>query len=378
MLQFADVVFDGVRNVTARSDLCLRVRFRKSACTRCVDVCAEGVIALDPGPTVRRHCAACGLCVTACPTEALRDADQDDEELLDRLLSGLPHEDEDDAPRGVAIRCDRVSGDDGAMRRMPCVGRLTETVIVGVALSGASRLEVVRGRCAECRLRHGGNALARSIGAARPILSALGRDAFEIETREQDHLSPNGVTRRSFFATLSGRAWNRTPALASESATLPREACGRRAILAAATGHESRRALLIDLLQRTGADWLRPVQSGCGFPWAKVRIDEARCVACPTCASLCPSGAIVQRIEDDRAVLTFTGARCGNCGLCAEACPARAIALDTEASVAEALHPEPVVVATIRLSWCAACGDVMGGEAGGLCITCRRRRVSPV
>lgn len=54
------------------------------------------------------------------------------------------------------------------------------------------------------------------------------------------------------------------------------------------------------------------------------RVDRAVCVACGTCASVCPKGAA--KIPDGCWAEIDAGT-CVGCGLCAKACPASCIAL---------------------------------------------------
>lgn len=60
-------------------------------------------------------------------------------------------------------------------------------------------------------------------------------------------------------------------------------------------------------------------------------VDRAVCVACGTCAAVCPKGAAA--VPDGRWAV-IDPARCVGCGLCARSCPAACIAL-TERTAAE-------------------------------------------
>ena len=56
------------QDIATLPDLCKRVRFRRSNCQRCGEICPDDAISLEPGPVVSDRCSDCGLCQNACPT----------------------------------------------------------------------------------------------------------------------------------------------------------------------------------------------------------------------------------------------------------------------------------------------------------------------
>ncbi|MGC9023040.1 MAG: 4Fe-4S binding protein, partial [Dissulfurimicrobium sp.] len=57
------------------------------------------------------------------------------------------------------------------------------------------------------------------------------------------------------------------------------------------------------------------------------RVDQAKCIGCSICESLCPFSAIrLQRVDKRRKAETIT-ASCKGCGICASHCPTLAISM---------------------------------------------------
>lgn len=68
--------------------------------------------------------------------------------------------------------------------------------------------------------------------------------------------------------------------------------------------------------------WLETIGIQADFVLKSIRVDEATCVDCGICTSVCSSRALYLG-EDDR--LHFEQNRCVGCNLCIRACPSRAI-----------------------------------------------------
>ena len=56
--------------------------------------------------------------------------------------------------------------------------------------------------------------------------------------------------------------------------------------------------------------------SGKAPPWHQMKVNEADCVACAICVSVCPTGAITKTFENDQIVRHLDSSVCTNCSLC--------------------------------------------------------------
>ena len=107
-----------------------------------------------------------------------------------------------------------------------------------------------------------------------------------------------------------------------------------------------------------------------------MRVDEDRCTACGSCVAVCPTDAVQIDSESESVTLSFRPSACTNCSLCRDACAEDAIGFEAEFWIADILHEEAEVVATIGSDWCTICGDVIPVGTGEVCPTCERRQVS--
>ena len=84
-----NVALNDAHNIRILPGLCKRLRFKKSNCRRCVEICPENAISLNQGPTISSSCTGCGLCQTVCPTEVFRHEWYTDGYLLNQAKAFL-------------------------------------------------------------------------------------------------------------------------------------------------------------------------------------------------------------------------------------------------------------------------------------------------
>jgi ferredoxin len=346
-------------SVSISPDLCKRVRSRPNGCRRCLDVCPERAISLGPAPWISDACSECGLCQVACPTEVFRQQRYSDERLFDELLASFAAECPAAANGGVWVHCERAESPHSAAVRLPCLGLLSDRVLVAAALSGVEEVRLLRGRCSSCRLNAGKALLDDAIRSSSAMLEGLGRTDFAVRVEVVERSGSRPLGRRELFSLLSNRRGSEAAAGTSS----------------AGTNGPSRRMHF--LRQRLDDSGLRggPVACEKGLPWGRIGIDEELCTACGVCAAVCTTGAIEQAPEDGHQVLSFKSSACTNCSLCEEACPERAVAFEERRDLADILDDRWKVVARIRLTWCSLCGETLPHRGAEMCPTCDKRRV---
>lgn len=367
-----DLALTPAPTTRAVPDLCKRVRFRKSTCRTCSDVCPANAISLHPGPTISGTCSDCGLCEIACPTEVFRNEVRTDQQLLAEAASFLPQKPARSGTQTLAVGCHRAEmrSEDGI--RVPCLGRVSENVLLGAALLGFDALVLIKGTCAECGWKQGEQVLAHSIRRSSALLQMGGHDRVSIRLEEKERSSQNALPRRELFVSL-GRSLRKQIAVAlHHQGKAVHEALENDSENAAdvAPRWEHLRTLL-----RHGT----PLDGGVAgytewFPWARVAIDEVHCSACGICARLCPTAAISQEEQPGYAVLGFRSFLCINCTLCQEGCPEGAIRFEEQVSYNDVVGGERKVVARVSMSECHACGDTIPAGAKELCPTCEKRQ----
>ncbi|MEZ5716293.1 MAG: 4Fe-4S binding protein [Paracoccaceae bacterium] len=94
-----------------------------------------------------------------------------------------------------------------------------------------------------------------------------------------------------------------------------------------------------------------------GAIYGAVEVDTDACTLCLACASLCPSGALMD--NPDKPQLSFQEAACLQCGICANTCPESAITLVPRLNL-EAQALAPVVLNEEEPFECISCGKPFG------------------
>jgi ferredoxin len=364
--------------VSVSPELCQKVRFPKSTCRRCVEICPEKAISLDPGPQISDLCSGCDLCVRACPTEVFESELYPDGYLLDRVASLLDSHEGTGNGRKLSIYCQRAERPSTGAVGVPCLGIVGENVLFGAALAGFEEVILIRGSCERCHLKPAENLIRSSTRRARALArgTGLGEVSFTTEEREKERYTPVG--RREMLEGITNRLRTSARTIASEEGTRVREREQTEPGLNrdSGAGGSPRRTLLRSLLHNWQWEGAHPVSYDRELPWARMRVDEDRCTACGTCAAVCPTSAVHTAWEGESYILSFKSSACTNCSLCRDACAEEAIDFEAEFWIADIFQDEPEVVATIRSGWCTICGDVSPVGTGEVCPTCERRQVS--
>jgi formate hydrogenlyase subunit 6/NADH:ubiquinone oxidoreductase subunit I len=327
---------------------CTRYRYSYSECRRCAEACPHGALQLS-GEGVALSagaCRHCGLCLSACPTEAFESAAFSATALL-RAAS--------EAKRWtVACSPSGVPGD----TTLPCIGALDAGTVATLLARGVHLQLAGLGHCDACA--HGAKAAA-AIGALmagvehlRGEVGEAGWGALKLAGEKGKGVDRIGAGRRQFFRRLV--AGGVAPLMAEEEARV----VPQKAVRAAAHHRPSAGRLIAGLageqtLHAHPALAVGAVTSAAGI-----------CTGCELCERVCPTGALWASASDGSWRLEFNG-ECTGCGVCVEACQPGALAMSAEIPAAAGGR----VLHTLSRTRCRGCGRIhVGTGAEAPCPVC--------
>lgn len=350
-----------------RNQNCTRFRFRYSECRACADACPHDAIALSGEGIIisEKACQNCGLCLAACPTEALTGRNLPRIDILKRTMKS----------RAVTFACapSQSPGDE----TVPCLGALDAAVLATLASAGVAVTLAGTHHCADCP--HGAVAprmIARNLEGVGALAHAAGNPKWSaITVAEHDAADAQAprhdASRRHLFRRFLGAPASGVAQAASgvEARPVPLKAV-RFAPAISTVGRE--------LLQRLfdaapPADTTPPPPALPlveGLHVARVEI-AAGCTACEVCARACPTGAMQIAESGVGWALTFQLSRCVGCGVCVESCQPRVLAFAAATGNLPAAR-EIVTLHALNKQRCARCDRFfISSEPAEICTICR-------
>ncbi len=369
--------------IAIHQERCISVRNRNAGCSRCAQACTSGVLTYRENELTvdAEKCIGCGTCATACPTCAIEMREPSDEELTKYMKSvlvatnGHPVFACETALRAVeaCAKAEKQAGaglrslgskraqegpahDPAQVCELACLGRIDESVLVGLAAYKAQSVTLVCGSCDACPHAPGGEMVRSVIESSRNLLGAFG-SAMPIELVEElprrvlagerlaGRATPVGSSadsRRDFFKSVK-RGATHAAATAVEEALLPNAGEEKQAQPVSPAYRKvnergtlsqfvpSRRARTYNYLKHVGEPVAEHVDTrivGC------VSIDPQKCNSCRMCAVFCPTGALAKLDGDGTFGIMHRPAACVQCRLCEGICPTGALTVSSRMSVA--------------------------------------------
>lgn len=301
-----------------RANCCTRYRYRYSACRRCADACPHEAIALsEAGASVASdRCRDCGLCISACRTQAWRSPDFKPIDLLREAIKKPT----------FSLACTPGGADADAI--VPCLGTVDAAWLaymarrrIPVSLHGSGHCaECAHGKTGEAQLRLNLDALDAlyRAGATNPavldwVLPVLAQDAgTSLPRKLREERKTHGSARRELFRRLF-----RLGAKQDAASTAARKITEQAIRAGAYVLPEQRELLQIVCDSRSGKPCMVPLHDG--LPLMGLTL-QAGCTLCEACFRVCPTGALQIVENPDDWALTFQADRCVACEVCLEVC----------------------------------------------------------
>ncbi|MBR2834119.1 MAG: 4Fe-4S binding protein [Coriobacteriales bacterium] len=281
--------------------MCPRCKNEEASCDMCLQICPVGAIEFDDDGAIeiKSNCRKCGLCVAACPTDALVSSMYGPKMLYDNICKAA------EANEMVYITCTRALGhvpEQGEIV-VPCVGVIAPEVWYAVLSEYANiAIFLPRGICDKCKTTTGEDAYTESIS----IGEAWSGETVDLVEREKDLiLEVDHQAERKNFVNDSMKSLGMTAAKINPITAKLAQAAEK------ISAHSKQIAELQKSLDRM-----------CG---ANSTTERKRTLVNSRQLMLV---ALANHPETADAIvldMPVIGATCNGCGVCADACPTSAI-----------------------------------------------------
>jgi ferredoxin len=359
-----------------RAERCVRYRYTYSECSRCADVCPHQAIKLggrqttiasndviadsyDGVEVLTELCKGCGLCSSACPTEALKVNTISAEHLLKQAGEA----------RQMTISCAPSSVKGDAV--VPCLGALNPMVLAEFAKRGIALQLAGTAHCTECQhAAKGPQLISVNLAAYQLLFDAAEkiepkqwiRLDMQTAAAEPAVVAKHDTSRRDLFRRIVSHSAD------VMSSKLEQAPPPLRAIRAAAPFLPERKILLNGLYAAAGEEAIR-VPRHIALPAEDWKVDKG-CTYCEACVRACPTGAL-QLLESNTGWrLAVLNDRCVACDVCAEVCQPKVLRPSNADEVMVNKQKGRLLVA-VEKTRCPRCDRVFVNEQGAeICPIC--------
>jgi ferredoxin len=342
-------------HVVYNTDTCAGGVADQEACGICVTACPYDAINRDSENHQRMKidhmaCEGCGACVSACPTTSMRFTEPSPHELYTRIAALL-------TPLSLRAGGERLvvlfhCGEQGRRAleeagripllypasvlpvEVPCLRYVSEANMLAAFRMGAAGVGLLG--CEHCP--HGERELLRQkYDFCSLTLDAfgMGRERLQLITAD-NATAPQAITALARFVETLDAApirWDGKPMPHRDNREVIADAIG---IFIAQTGRQAER---------------KPLDTAQPFAFAEVR--ASGCTMCRACVNVCPTHAF--SLDENSQSLQFKHISCVACGLCEKVCPENVITLRREIRFGQSALEYQTLVQDDMVS-CGKCG----------------------
>lgn len=288
---------------------CLRMRFNKNTCSRCIEECRSNAIRIDECVDITRDvCSECMQCVSACPSGCFDIKAMDFYSLIARLKkigNSVPV---------TVLGCNKRP-DLKAHERTFCFGFLSEEHIIALLVFLDGSLQINLAGCSDCRNGFIVSTIRKRIESVAEKTSLdvhgkinLAEDMSDLKYQDISY------DRRGFFSAIknltflqaSGFFENDDEVMAPQSYSAKKIPIKRDLLNRVISYRKGNNTALLENYYYT------------------VYINED-CNNCFACVGMCPTGALKIETAGDNRGLSFNTSLCNGCGLCESFCMNNAI-----------------------------------------------------
>ena len=347
--------------------LCSRVRFPRSTCQACVQGCPGGAISWDKTLRINTDkCSDCGICISRCPNGVFWSQRHEDSVIaqeIGRLLSGNDN-------RSIVFGCSQSGQNGNNTIILPCIGRLTENLLLAPFTFGASRVEIRWPECEGCSYEKCLSHLNLVLFFGSKLAAVIGKEDGCIQVNKiGKYLGPQSLpdrlSRRDLFHKFRVEATQTVAAFLPEFGNSHQNSPWAQFVGA-------KRAYLLKLLRALPGYTATSIQRD-DLPVADIEINHS-CVGCPVCTTLCPTGALGRIEKSDGFDIYFRPDICTGCKICQEACLFQAISLSPRIELLNLVSGKNSQLIHLQRKNCKECSSEFLSIEENACPTCRQDR----
>ncbi|MGQ4809270.1 Ferredoxin-type protein NapF [Candidatus Entotheonellaceae bacterium PAL068K] len=342
-------------HIRYRTDICAGGTADQEACGLCIPACPYDAIRRDRQNPLRMAvdhlaCEGCGACVSACPTSALQFTEPSPHALYTRLaavLAPLPT-DNGGAGQVVLFHCGehgkRVLEEAGRQSltypanllpvEVPCLRYVSEANMLAAFRLGAAGVGLLG--CETCQ--HG----ERQLLVQKIDFCKITLDAFDLGTERLRLITAHDTAPTEAVRALTLFVQTLEPTPIHWDGQPIRRTDNRQVIAGA----------IATFIEQVGREPGRRAFHA-PQPFAFAEVQSAGCTLCRSCVNVCPSHAF--KLAEPTASLQFKHLDCVACGLCETVCPEHVIALRRAVYFNHAALDYQTVVQDAMVS-CVQCG----------------------